>query len=149
MGFAQVLEIDPEYPLSESQQESVDEILKAGNHLLELINEVLDLARIESGRATISLEPVSVAEIVEETLSLVRPLADKHGVELKRNYKRCEHYIKADRIRIKQVLINLITNAIKYNKEKGSVEFYCSPNNDTIQFHVVDTGMGIPKETTR
>jgi CheY-like chemotaxis protein len=123
----------------------VHEIKKAGGHLLELINEVLDLAKIESGRVSISIEPVLVAQIVDETLSLVRPMAEKYGIEIISNYTRCNRFVMTDRIRIKQVLINLISNAIKYNKENGKVTFYCEPYEDRIRFHVVDTGVGIPE----
>ncbi len=144
LGFAQLLEIDPEYPLSEAQQDSIYEIKKAGSHLLELINEVLDLAKIEAGRMTISIEPVSVAEIVNETFALVKPMAEKFGVKLVSHYKRCDRYVQTDKIRIKQILINLISNAIKYNKEKGQVTFYCEAIENKIRFHVVDTGIGIP-----
>ncbi len=144
LGFAQVLEIDPEAPLNESQQECVHEIEKAGAHLLELINEVLDLAKIESGRLAISVEPVEVAQIVDETLALVKPVAEKYGIELVSNYNRCDRYVKTDKIRIKQVLINLISNATKYNKENGKVTFYCEPHDGSVRFHVVDTGIGIP-----
>ena len=145
LGFAQVLEIDPEAPLNDSQQECVHEIEKAGTHLLELINEVLDLAKIESGHLSISIEPVEVAQIVEETLALVKPVADKYGIELVSNYKHCDRYVKTDKIRIKQVFINLISNAIKYNKENGKVTFYCEPSDGCVRFHVVDTGIGIPE----
>ncbi len=146
LGFAQVLEIDPESPLNESQKECVHEIKKAGGHLLELINEVLDLAKIESGRVSISIEPVLVSQIVDETLALVRPMAEKNGVEMVSNYTRCNRYIKADKIRIKQVLINLMSNAIKYNKENGKVTFYCDPHDGNVRFHVIDTGIGIPED---
>ena len=145
LGFAQVLEIDPEAPLNESQQECVHEIEKAGTHLLELINEVLDLAKIESGRLAISVEPVEVAQIVDETLALVKPVAEKYDIELVSNYKRCDRCVKTDKIRIKQILINLISNAIKYNKENGKVTFYCEPHDGSVRFHVVDTGIGIPE----
>ncbi len=146
LGFAQLLNMDPSEPLSESQTQSVKEIEKAGKHLLELINEVLDLAKVESGKATISIEPVRVCDIMLETLSLIKPIAEQYDISIQ--HPTCEDhellYIKADFIRIKQVLINLLSNAIKYNKPHGSIQFFFEPVQDRLRFHVVDTGIGIP-----
>jgi PAS domain S-box-containing protein len=146
LGFSQLLQLDPEHPLNESQQESVHEIEKAGNHLLELINEVLDLAKIESGKMTISIEPVSISQIVEETFSLIKPIASQYNINLTSRYEDCNCYVLVDKTRLKQVLINIFSNAIKYNRENGSVTFYCEPAGNNIQFHVIDTGFGIPEE---
>src|SRR4051794_2590093 len=122
LGFSQVLNTDPDEPLSASQKESVRQILKAGWHLLALINEVLDLARIESGKLPLSIESVGVEQIVREALPLIAPLAEKHQVKIvdeTRPYRAL--YVMADRSRLKQVLLNLLSNGVKYNKPGGSV----------------------------
>lgn len=147
IGFSQVLEMDTESPLSEVQGQSVKEVLKAGNHLLELINEVLDLSKIESGKMSLSIEPVQVNLIMEETVSLIQPFADKNGIKIiYKSQDNLEDYVLADKTRIKQVLINLLSNAVKYNKEKGQVTYYYEKLDNSIRFNVTDTGCGIAKE---
>jgi signal transduction histidine kinase/CheY-like chemotaxis protein len=145
LGFAQLLNMDATEPLSESQKEFVREIEKAGRHLLDLINEVLDLAKVESGKATISIEPVSVSDIMEDTLAMIKPLADANDIIIESPV--CENrllYVKADFIRIKQVFINLLSNAVKYNKEHGQIDFFCERVDSKLRFHIIDTGYGIP-----
>ncbi|MFZ5974727.1 MAG: ATP-binding protein [Bacillota bacterium] len=146
LGFAQILEMDSAAPLDESQKESVGEIKKAGNHLLELINEVLDLSKIESGEMKISIEPVRIDLIMEETLALVKPIAEKYGITVETHPCTDDNYVLADNLRIKQVLINLLSNAVKYNKENGRVFYACEKAGGNIRFYVEDTGKGIPKE---
>lgn len=147
LGFSQVLGMDPEAPLTESQADCVHEIEKAGHHLLELINEILDLAKIESGKISLSIEPVAVPVIMKEALSLIKPMAENYGVKINIPENPCKgRFIFADKVRIKQVLINLLTNAIKYNKQNGIVDFYCSFESGRMYFHVNDTGLGIPGE---
>src|SRR5205823_6197669 len=118
--FAQLLELDES---SAPRRESIDHILKAGRHLLELINEVLDIARIESGRLNISPEPVRIGEVVGETARLVGPLAEERGIRIEAELpaEAAERYVTADRQRLAQVLLNLISNAVKYNVEGGTV----------------------------
>ena len=142
LGFGQLIEYDSN--LSDDNKENVHEILKAGHHLLELINEVLDLAKIESGHIDLSLEPVGVFDIVEECLSLASTLADKRGIELSHTGLK-GITVRADRTRLKQALLNLLSNAIKYNGEGGSVRIEVSPSgNDRLRIRVTDTGPGIP-----
>ncbi len=144
LGFAQVLQMDTGTPLDELQSQSVKEILKAGNHLLTLINEVLDLAKIESGKLSLSIEPVQIVPMIEETLTIIKPMAEQYGIHINQFFEECnKDYILADRTRIKQVLINLLSNAIKYNKENGQVTFYCEKNMGSIRINVLDTGIGI------
>ncbi len=139
LGFAQLLEYDGK--LSEENLDSVHEILKAGEHLLTLINEVLDLAKIESGHIDLSLEPVEVCPIIEECLSLVAPLADKRGISL--DHTGLDGIaVRADRMRLKQALLNLLSNAIKYNWEGGSVRVDVQAR-DRLHIRVSDTGHGI------
>ncbi|SFC44090.1 PAS domain S-box-containing protein [Marinospirillum celere] len=145
LGFAQMLEYDDQ--LDTDQQENVHEILKAGHHLLELINEVLDLARIESGRMTLSLEPVEVDAVVQECYSLISPLAAQQDVQLL-PFNLCDAWVCADRTRFKQVLLNLLSNAVKYNRPGGTVQILWQINQSEqcFQLEVKDTGQGIAAE---
>lgn len=117
LGFGQLMEYDED--LSEEHADNVNEILKAGQHLLSLINEVLDLAKVESGKLDLSLEPVSLRPVVEECLSLLVTLADQRNISL-HHHKTQNVAVRADRTRLKQSLLNLISNAIKYNREGAS-----------------------------
>lgn len=142
LGFAQLLEYDA--GLDSGQGDSVHEILKAGRHLLELINEVLDLAKIESGRIDLSLEPVELCPVVRECFSLMLPLADARGIRLGHEGARGAR-ARADRTRLKQVLLNLLANAIKYNREGGDVRVEVAPvGQERLRVTVADTGRGIP-----
>ena len=143
LGFAQLLEMDE---LREDQQESLGYILSAARHLLALINEVLDIAAIEAGRLTLSLEPVWVADVVSETVSLIRPLADQQGILLVNPARTCDAHVLGDRQRLKQVLLNLLSNAVKYNRPAGSVHLTCEHVNGRLRVKVADTGPGIPAE---
>lgn len=144
LGFSQILELDTESPLTKSQGQSVKEILKAGNHLLELINEVLDLAKIEAGKLSISIEPVQIKPIMEETISILKPFADKHGIKITSPYiENDDEFVYADHTRLKQILLNLLSNAIKYNKPDGEVVFYHDRIGDKYRFHIIDTGIGL------
>ena len=143
LGFAQLLEMDE---LREDQQESLGYILSAARHLLALINEVLDIAAIEAGRLTLSLEPVWVADVVSETVSLIRPLADQQGILLVSPARTCDAHVLGDRQRLKQVLLNLLSNAVKYNRPAGSVHLTCEHVNGRLRVKVADTGPGIPAE---
>jgi len=146
LGFSQVLELDPESPLTCSQKESVTEILKAGNHLLELINEVLDLSKIESGKLSISIESVLIKSAIEETLSIIKPFADTHKIRLiSYPIENSDEFAYVDNTRLKQILLNLLSNAIKYNKPNGEVTFYHDKIDDKYRFHVIDTGIGLSK----
>ncbi|WP_297417573.1 ATP-binding protein [Clostridium sp.] len=144
LGFSQILELDSESPLTDSQNQSVKEILKAGNHLLELINEVLDLAKIESGKLSISIESVPIKPVMEETLAIIKPFADQYGIEIiAYPILTSNDFVYADHTRLKQILLNLLSNAIKYNKQNGQVTYYYDRVNDKYRFHVIDTGIGL------
>ncbi|URN82807.1 ATP-binding protein [Acetobacterium wieringae] len=147
LGFSQLMELNPKEPLSESQRQYVTEIIRAGDHLLNLINEILDLSRIESGRFSLSNEPVELITLVGEILSLMQPLADQNQVTL--SFEPPEPATLTtvtDRTRLKQILINLISNAIKYNRPDGQVTIRLEENGDHLYFHVIDTGLGIPAD---
>jgi len=143
LGFGQLLEIDA--GLSEDQADYVDEMIKAGRHLLELINEVLDLSRIESGNVNLSLEPLPCTELIEECLALVKPIAQGVGITIK-DAVIDGYVIRADRIRLKQVLLNLLSNAIKYNRPQGEVKIQASVQDGLVRLAVSDTGHGVPAE---
>ncbi len=150
LGFSQLLELDDLMP---EQLRSVEMILKGGRHLLALINEVLDIARIEAGRMELSLEPVKVRDLLMECLDLIRPLATPRRIEIKVSAgTACDIYVQADRQRLKQVLLNLMGNAIKYNREGGKVILSCEPiphPDDATPWLVIevqDSGLGIAEE---
>jgi signal transduction histidine kinase len=124
LGFGQLLE---ESALSQDDTEMVEHIVKAGRHLLDLINDVLDLSRIEAGSMTISVEPVHVGELVRDTVALVRPMAADRQIALQSDAEDCDEFVRTDRQRARQVLLNLLSNAIKYNHDGGRVEVTCSP----------------------
>ena len=124
LGFAQLIESGSPPP-TVTQKRSIDQILKAGWYLLDLINEILDLALIESGKLSLSLEPISLSEVMQECQTMIEPQAQKRGISV--TFPRIEmpYFVKADRTRVKQVLINLLSNAIKYNKVDGTVVVEC------------------------
>jgi len=146
LGFAQLLESGSPSP-TPSQKRNIDQILKAGWYLLELINEILDLALIESGKLTLSQEPVSLAEVMLECRAMIEPQAQKRGIGMTFPRFEIPHMVKADRTRVKQVLINLLFNAIKYNKPAGKVAVECSLRSpDAIRISVQDIGVGLAPE---
>ncbi len=144
LGFAQLMESDLP-PATPAQAESIAQILHAGWYLLDLINEVLDLAVIESGKLSMSLEPVSLAEVMLECQSMIEPLAQRRGIHMTFPTLDNAHSVRADRTRIKQVLLNLLTNAIKYNQVGGSVVVNCctSDRPGHVRVTVTDTGAGL------
>ncbi|HTD02641.1 ATP-binding protein [Undibacterium sp.] len=146
LGFAQLLATDMVPATSKQKHEFAEYILKAGRHLLVLINEVLDLAKVESGNLLLSLEPVALSEVMHECKTMIEPLANKRGVQVVFPPDQDLHVV-ADRTRLKQVLLNLLSNAIKYNRENGSV--IVSHNMirpECIQVTVQDTGAGLAAE---
>lgn len=147
LGFAQLLQYDSDHKLSPTQDESVEEIIKAGNHLLTIINDILDLARVEAGKMSISIEPVEVSPVIDEVVSITQPLAKKRNIKLIVDECACHsQFVFADRTRLKQVLLNLMSNAVKYNREGGEISFICHVQNDKVSFSVTDTGIGIVEE---
>jgi PAS domain S-box-containing protein len=146
LGFAQLLESTSPPPTA-SQTESIAQILQAGWHLLKLINEVLDLAMVESGMMSLSPEPVSLAEVLSECQAMMEPQAQQRGIRMTFPQMDIPYFVHADRTRVKQVLINLLSNAIKYNREQGTVEVKCAlAGSERIRIGVADTGAGLPPE---
>jgi CheY-like chemotaxis protein len=150
LGFAQLMESGSPLP-TPSQKRSIDQILKAGWYLLELINEILDLALIESGKLPLSLEPISLTEVVHECQAMIEPQAQKRGIRMTFPQFEIPYFVKADRTRVKQVLINLLSNAVKYNKVGGTVVVDCiASTSGRIRICVKDTGEGLtPNKVTQ
>jgi PAS domain S-box-containing protein len=146
LGFAQLMESGTPPPTL-AQRQSIDQILQAGWYLLELINEILDLALIESGKLSLSPEPTSLADVLSDCRGMIAPLAVKSGIGLTFPRFADAPFVKADRTRVKQVLINLLTNAIKYNRAGGSVEVICTMSaTQRTRIAVHDTGNGLSPE---
>ena len=143
LGFAQLLQ-SGKHPLTERQQRHVKQIYKSGQHLLALINDVLDLARIEAGRISVSLEPLNVSEMMQDALEGLQPIADQYQISIQPD-ESITHgtWVNADYTRCQQVLINLVTNAIKYNRPDGRVFIRCKVMDDQLRIEVEDTGDGI------
>jgi PAS domain S-box-containing protein len=143
LGFAQLLESGTPPPTL-AQKRSVDQILKAGWYLLQLINEILDLALVESGRLSISPEAVSLSEVMRECEAMIEPQAKKRGIAVAFNHSAMSLFVKADRVRLKQVLINLLSNAITYNKKAGTVRVESVVNpSGSVRVRIHDTGNGL------
>jgi PAS domain S-box-containing protein len=144
LGFSQLLKMQR---LGDQESEAVDQILKGGRHLLDLINEVLDISRIEAGRLLLSPEAVLLSALVEESVDLVRSLAETRDVRLVVDRPGPDAYVFADQQRAKQVLLNLLSNAVKYNRPGGSVTVSCRDRGATqVRISVADTGPGVRPE---
>ncbi len=143
LGFAQLIEGGTPPPTG-TQRRSLDQILKAGWYLLDLINEILDLAKIESGKLSLSVEPILLAEVMRESAAMIEPKAQKRHVRVAFPVFGMPYRIQADRTRLKQILINLLSNAVKYNRAGGTVTVECSVGvPGRIRISVTDTGEGL------
>ena len=143
LGFAQLMETGAPVPTA-AQKDSIDQILQAGWYLLELINEILDLALIESGKLSLSPEPMSLTEVLADCQAMIEPQAQKSGIHV--HFPRLEGawLVRADRTRVKQVLVNLLSNAIKYNRVSGRVDVRCTmPTAGRVRISLQDTGEGL------
>jgi signal transduction histidine kinase/CheY-like chemotaxis protein len=153
LGFAQLMDMGE---LTPAQKKGVAQILKSGKHLLDLINEVLDLAKIEAGKQTVSPEPVNVSEIITQAVDIVSKIAEEKEITIKPNLESAKNiFVKADRQRLLQVLLNLLNNAIKYNRKGGVVsmeygerskEYGEGSKEKGVRISVIDSGVGISKE---
>jgi PAS domain S-box-containing protein len=146
LGFAQLLASGTPPP-TVGQKLSIDQILQAGWYLLRLINEILDLALIESGKVTISQEPISLTAVLQDCQTMIAPQAQKRGIQMTFPHSDNPFYILADQTRLKQVIVNLLSNAIKYNREGGAVIIQCVMNGENkVRTSVTDTGTGLSPE---
>lgn len=141
LGFTQLMSMGE---LNPAHQKGVDHIMKSGKHLLNLINEVLNLSRIEAGELSISLEPVEIKGIITETLDIIHPMAKEKSIFIElENHTKENIFIKADHQKLKQVLLNLVNNAVKFNYDKGLVKIRVKQQNEKIRIYIIDTGKGI------
>ena len=146
LGFAQLIEVGSPTP-TPVQMAKIKQILDGGWHLLDLINEILDLAKIESGNLALSQESVSLAEVISECQYMIEPQAQQYGINLIFPKFANPLAVKADRTKVKQVLINLLSNAIKYNQKQGTVEVKCvTGTSGNIRISIQDTGIGLSPE---
>ena len=145
LGFAQLIDTGSPPP-TPKQKRNVDQILLAGWYLLDLINEILDLALIESGKLSMSLEPVALSQVLRDCETMIEPQATKHSIDVKFIDIDLPYIVTADRTRLKQVLINLMSNAIKYNKPDGTVVVSCIQSSEHIRICVEDSGQGLAAE---
>ncbi|MDH5472584.1 MAG: ATP-binding protein [Gammaproteobacteria bacterium] len=141
LGFSQLLSFEE---LSEQQKDNINEIINSGHHLLDLINEILDLAKIESGKLVLDYSLVGLSACIDECLKVVASLANDKGVQLDKSDMDKDLCLYTDDLRLKQILINLISNAIKYNKPDGRVVIACKTIADQfVEISITDTGKGI------
>ena len=146
LGFAQLLEAGSPPP-TPAQTVRLHQIIKAGWHLLKLINEILDLAKVESGQVPLTEEPVSLAEVMLECQAMIEPQAQQRDIKLAFPQFDIPYFVRADQTRVKQVLINLLSNAIKYNREHGTVEVNCTASTpERIRISIKDSGAGLSPE---
>lgn len=157
IGFSQLMTMETDSTLNESQLENVTEISKASQHLLELINDVLDLSKIEAGHINLSVEAVGIAEVISETLQLINPLAQKRGIDICITRDSSEisfeelseqgYAVHADRTRFRQILLNLLSNAVKYNSDNGKINISCQQSENSLtRISITDTGTGLSTE---
>jgi PAS domain S-box-containing protein len=146
IGFSELLDEQTMGPLNERQREFVGYVIQGGRHLLALINDILDLSKVEAGRMQLSCDWVSPEALVEDVRQMVKPLADKQGVHLMLRVAESLPPLYADAIRLKQILYNLLSNGIKFNHRHGKVELNVSCEDDLLFWRVTDTGMGIREE---
>jgi signal transduction histidine kinase/CheY-like chemotaxis protein len=146
LGFAQLMESETPAP-TPAQKLSIEQILQAGWYLLRLINEILDLAMVESGKVTMSQESMALTEVLQDCQAMIEPQAHKRGIQMTFPCFDNPFYVHADRTRVKQVMVNLLSNAIKYNRDEGTVVVECTPSGDNrVRVSVTDTGAGLAPE---
>lgn len=149
IGFAQLMQMDDqEHPLAETHLDSVNEILKAGLHLLGLINELLDLAKIESGKISVNIGSINLAELIKDCQTLITPLAQNKGLALLVDNCLPENIeLQADPKRAKQILLNFLSNAVKYNRPHGSINLSSRRVDDNrVRISITDTGNGLAEQ---
>jgi len=148
LGFAQLLQLNPKTSLTDQQNNYTSAIINSGNHLLDLIDQVLELAKIESGQFDMDIVDVPVGALVDECLSIIETIAAKRSITIRKIVSCCDQaLVRADRIRLKQVLLNLLSNAVKYNRDNGSVSVSLhQAGNALIHIEISDTGVGIEEK---
>jgi signal transduction histidine kinase len=148
LGFAQLIELDPEGSAAQ-RHEYVTQIRRAGHHLLEVVRDMMDLTRLESGQVELRLEPIALAQLVEDCLSMVAHQAARAGVQLVNSVRDTRLQVVADTRSLSQALVNLLSNAVKYNRAGGRVVIECDAGGERAKLRVTDTGIGLSAEETR
>jgi len=144
LGFAQLLDLDIK---NEQQKDSLREIMQAGNHLISLINQILDLTKIESGSHDVALDDHALDELMELCITLITPMAENHNIQIINNIQQNEYSVHIDKSHLTQIILNLLSNAIKYNCENGRVAISCKPHDEnSLEINVTDSGTGISKQ---
>jgi PAS domain S-box-containing protein len=146
LGFAQLLELDQRHPIDDVQRPWVAQIQQAGWHLLEMINDVLDLSRIESGNLRLSIESLDIAEVLASATTMVEGDAQRRGIIITQAFAGDATAVRGDATRVKQILINLLSNAVKYNTDGGRIHVASRPAGDAVEIAVTDTGLGMTPE---
>jgi len=147
LGFAQMLQFDPKNPLKKEQNDYVESILEGGAHLLELVNDVLDLARIEADKLDLSIDEVHATAVIENCVKFSKPLGLDRSIKIINKFDETLPTIRTDEMRLKQILINLISNAVKFNKNMGTVTISGNQTDKNfLRISVTDTGIGIAKK---
>jgi hemerythrin-like metal-binding protein/PAS domain S-box-containing protein len=148
LGFAQMVQLDRLNPLSKSQNEYIEGVLEGGKHLLDLVDDILDLAKIEADQMSLAIENLNAAEIVSDCISLAGPLADMRGIKIIDHFHGVpEIFLRSDRLRVKQILLNLLSNAIKYNETNGTVTVEGEETKGGFfRLSITDTGVGISEQ---
>ena len=148
IGFSQLSQVDPS--VGEQQKKNSEEIYKAGKHLLGLIDDILDLTSIEIGKVKLNLQPVRLKTMIKECYELVYPMTSKKKIKLAFSNYKCECVVQADYLRLKQIILNVLSNAVKYTKLSGSIKLHCyDGKHDDIVIEVIDTGDGISHENMK
>lgn len=143
-GFAQLILADPRVNTDENLRDYVHEILHAGEHFLILVNDILDLSRLEAGKLSINKTMVRLPDIIDVVVSILEPLSNDKEIKIVKNFSNVEE-VYADEVRLKQVLVNLVSNAIKYNVQRGKITISCSYSAENrVLIEVEDNGIGIP-----
>jgi len=150
LGFAQVVQGEKEV-FEERHNACIDEIISAGWHLTDLVNDVLDVSRIESGNLSVRVTPLNICPILEECLTLIGPMAKERNIELSSEISACTaEKLLADEVRLKEIFLNLLSNAVKYNKDSGSISISCEKRDKgCMRISFKDTGMGLSKENQK
>lgn len=148
LGFAEVLKIAKADPPSPGQLRNINQIIRAGNHLLDMINDILDLSRIDAAEISLHLKPCSLSQMISECVVLLSPMGEEQGITFEWiDREKSERTVFADPVRLKQVLLNLGSNAVKYNVKGGHVSVRCEEiAGEMLRLYVTDTGPGIPPE---
>ncbi|RZL09589.1 MAG: PAS domain S-box protein [Rubrivivax sp.] len=146
LGFAQLLRVDPRHPLNDNQKQKVRHIEQAGAHLLAMLTDVLDLSRIEAGSLPLTIEPLRVAGVVGEAVNLVAHQAQQQNIQLLATDFDAQLHVRADQVRLRQILVNLLSNAIKYNRPQGQVRIEVQVLQPHVMIAIHDTGMGLSAE---